>query len=100
MTLRKDQADKIIELVKRMAELAKSPYGPKGAGLYSDADNARRKEQRSSLQATKPTIGQQSTTQANKDIQRSKKNPVKIYTQTERNALMRTRFGKAPKPLI
>ena len=77
-------------------DLAKSPYGPKGMGLYSAADNARRKEQRSSLAATKLTSNQQAAAQARADQIRSKKNPVKVYKPHEIHALFRNGF-KVPK---
>lgn len=76
--------------------LAKSPYGPTGMGLYSDADNARRKMNRASLSATKPTVSQQASQLAAADKARSKKNPVKIYTQAEINHHFRGGF-KRPK---
>ena len=76
-------------------ELRKSPYGPKGMGLYVDADNARRKMTRSSTGANKPTISQQASAQAAKDKARSRKNPVKIYKPHEIHALFRNGF----KPL-
>lgn len=77
--------------------LIKSPYGPAKMGLYSDADNSRRKMNRSSLSANKPTISQQATQQAASDKDKSKMNPVKIYTQSEIKAMFRSGF-KRPGP--
>lgn len=77
-------------------KLVKSPYGPAGMGLYSDADNARRKMNRASLSATKPTVSQQASQLAAADKARSKKNPVKIYSPQEIQKLFRGGF-KRPK---
>jgi hypothetical protein len=77
--------------------LIKSPYGPKGMGLYNDADNARRKMDRSSISATRPTISQQAAAAAHADKIKSKKNPVRTFKPHEIHALMRNGF-KIPKP--
>ena len=77
--------------------LIKSPYGPKGMGLYNYADNARRKMERSSTARTRPTISQQAARDAASDQIRSKKNPVRQFKPHEIHALMRNGF-KLPKP--
>ena len=76
--------------------LKKSPYGPAGMGLYSPADNMRRKMHRSSISANKPTASKQASQQAAADKAKSKKNPVKIYTQAEINHHFRNNF-KVPR---
>lgn len=93
-------------LRKHFRKLIKSPYGPAGMGLYNQNDNARRKATRTSevaavgpnkaVQATKPSAKQSAASMASADMARSKKNPVKIYTQSEINKLMRGGF-KMPR---
>lgn len=88
------------------SKLRKSPYGPAGMGLYNQADNARRKMSRttevaqigpnSAVQATKVSAKQSAADLARKDAARSKKNPVKVWSQAEINKLMRSGF-KLPK---
>jgi GNAT superfamily N-acetyltransferase len=85
----------VTKLAASEKPLEKSPYGPKGMGLYVDADNARRKMTRSSTGANKPTISQQASSQAAKDQARSRKNPVRVYKPHEIKALFRNGF----KPL-
>lgn len=82
---------------KAFEALIKSPYGPAGMGLYSDTDNSRRKMNRSSLSATKPTVSQQASQQAKLDQSKSRKNPVKVYSQAEISRLFRSRLPKLPK---
>lgn len=85
------------------SDLQKSPYGPKGAGLYSVTDNARRKMDRTSedigwgpnkaVHSTKPTAGQQATSEAKEYKLKSKKNPVKIYSPEEIKAFEQSRLA-------
>ncbi len=65
--------------------LRKSPYGPAGMGLYSDADNMRRKMNRSSITANKPTASKQAAQMAAEAKAKSKKNPVKVWSRAEIN---------------
>lgn len=92
--------DKLNEGYEKLAAaemgLEKSPYGPSGFHLYSDADNMRRKEHRSSIGANRPTATKQAAQQAARDQAKSKKNPVKIFTQAEINQHFRGGF-KRPK---
>lgn len=84
-------------------ELKKSPYGPKGAGLYSITDNARRKMSRTSedigwgpnraVHSSSPSANQQATIQAKEYKQKSKKNPVKIYSPEEIKSFQQTRLA-------
>jgi hypothetical protein len=86
------------------SELVKSPYGPSGMGLYNPNDNARRKMTRTTevvqigpnkaVQTTKVGYKQQADQLAREAKAKSKKNPVKRYTQAEINNLMRQRFSK------
>lgn len=85
------------------ADLQKSPYGPKGAGLYSATDNARRKMDRTSedigwgpnraVHSTKPTASQQALVEAREYKQKSKKNPIKIYSPEEIKAFEQSRLA-------
>lgn len=87
----------------KKADLQKSPYGPKGAGLYSVTDNARRKMDRTSedigwgpnraIHSTKPTASQQASVEAREYKQKSKKNPVKIYSPEEIKAFEQSRLA-------
>lgn len=77
----------------------KSDYGPKKLDLYSHADNARRKESRTgevanvgpnkAVRAAGPTRSETAEHQARLDRQKSKKNPVKVYSPKERKKLAR-----------
>jgi GNAT superfamily N-acetyltransferase len=85
------------------SEMAKSNYGPKGMKLYSQADNARRKQtqntssdQEMDIQGIKVkiganTVGEQGKdklNRENKEIQiKNKKQPVKIFSPEEKEAL-------------
>mgnify|MGYP002783848652 CR=1 FL=1 len=82
--------------------ILKSNYGPKSFGLYSQEDNAKRKESRTGesvdaagpnleVRYAGPTRSQQAENQARADKLKSKKNPVKIFTAKERKQLARKR---------
>jgi hypothetical protein len=78
-------------------KIDKSNYGPKKLDLYSQADNARRKMSRAgeeiavgpnaAVRLAGPTKNKQAEMQARIDRQKSKKNPVKIYSKEERKKL-------------
>lgn len=92
-------ANNTVHDFKKSEEFNKSDYGPKKLDLYSHADNARRKSTRTGetahvgpnkeVRAAAPTRTEQAEHQARLDRQKSKKNPVKVYSPKERKKLAR-----------
>lgn len=82
-------------------KIHKSNYGPQGYDSYSQEDNARRKVGRtnesvdvgpnSEVRFAGPTRSQAAANQAKLDRQKSKKNPVRIFSQEERKAMANDR---------
>lgn len=95
--------------------LEKSNYGPKKIGeekvsLYNDTDNINRKANRTGVvhdnvgrnaaeqkftPSVQGTFAQQATRESKADQKKSKKNPVKVYTDEEKAKLMAERTNKS-----
>jgi hypothetical protein len=79
--------------IGKSEELNKGPYGPKGAGAYTAADNVRRKLGRTgeeaqvgpnkAVQHAGPTRNEQAAAAAKVAHQKSKKNPVKVFNRNQ-----------------
>ena len=90
-------ANNAIHTFYKSELLDKSDYGPKNLNLYNHADNARRKESRTgevasigpnkAVRAAEPTLSDRAAHQARLDKQKSKKNPVKVFSKKERKKL-------------
>jgi 2'-5' RNA ligase len=95
-------ANNPVHTFEKSEEMDKSDYGPKKLDLYSHVDNSRRKEGRTgevahigpnkAIHAARPSANDRAGHQASLDRQKSKKNPVKVYSKKERKKLA-TKMG-------